>query len=89
MFRDLHREGLDPWGTTWLLLTGTRPTHYVELAAEAERRGIESLSAHEAYLADLPWHPAPADLISGALKQQGELAGVDRAVTFAVHRLRG
>ena len=89
MFRDLHREGLNPWGATWLLLTGTRPTHYVELDAEAERRGTESLSAHEAYLADLLWHPAPADLIPGALKQQGELAGVDRAVAFAAHRLRG
>lgn len=89
VFRDLHREGLNPWGATWLLLTGTRPTHYVELGAEAERRGTESLSAHEAYLADLLWHPAPADLIPGALKQQGELAGVDRAVAFAAHRLRG
>ncbi|HMR50629.1 MAG TPA: PIG-L family deacetylase [Arachnia sp.] len=89
VFRDLLDEGLEPWGTTWLLLTGTRPTRYVELDAEAERRGVESLTAHKAYLADLPWHPAPSELIPGALKQMGGQAGVDHAVTLAALRLRG
>lgn len=89
VFRDLADAGLEPWGTTWLLLTGTPPTHYVEVDEEAERRAIASLGAHEAYLADLPWHPAPEEMIPGVLKGQGELAGVRRAVTFAAHRLRG
>lgn len=83
------QRGSRPWGTTWLLLTGTKPTHYVALDAEDERRGVASLTAHEAYLADLPWHPAPGDFIPEMLKQQGESAGVERAVVIAAHRLRG
>lgn len=89
VFRELADEGLEPWGATWLLLTGTEPTHFVELDAEAERRAVASLAAHKAYLADLPWHPTPENLVSGVLGQQGERAGVERAVAFAVHRLRG
>ncbi|MDF1489664.1 PIG-L deacetylase family protein [Tessaracoccus caeni] len=89
VFRHLIEEGLEPWGTTWLLLTGTQPTHYVEVDEEAERRAVASLNAHEAYLADLPWHPKPDDMIPDILKGNGELAGVERAITFAVHRLRG
>ncbi len=89
VFRDLADEGLEPWGVTWLLLTGTSPTHYVELDADDEGRGIASLSAHEAYLADLPWHPTPQDLVSGVLGQHGERAGCARALTFGVHRQRG
>lgn len=89
VFRDLVDEGLEPWGVTWLLLTGTRPTHFVAVDADAEARAVESLSAHKAYLADLPWHPAPGEFIPGMLKEQGETAGVDRAVVFAAHRLRG
>ncbi|MBK7820607.1 MAG: PIG-L family deacetylase [Tessaracoccus sp.] len=89
VFRDLLDEGLEPWGTTWLLLTATKPTHFVALDADDERRGVASLTAHEAYLADLPWHPAPQDFIPEMLKRQGELAGVERAVTLAAQRLRG
>lgn len=89
VFRELADEALEPWGITWLLLTGAAPTHHVALDAEDEARAVASLAAHEAYLADLPWHPAPGDLIPGALRRQGEAAGVERAVTFAAHRLRG
>lgn len=89
VFRDLvDDEGLEPWGVTWLLLNATTPTHFVELDADDERRAVASLSAHKAYLADLPWHPAPEDLISGALKGQGEAAGVERALVLAAHRQR-
>lgn len=89
VFRDLVDEGLEPWGVTWLLLTGTRPTHFVEIDADAERRAVESLAAHKAYLADLPWHPSPDEFVPGLLSQQGEAAGVERAVAFAAQRLRG
>lgn len=88
VFRELTDEGVQPWGATWLLLTATRPTHYVALDEKAERRAVASLTAHEAYLADLPWHPTPEDLVTGVLKEQGALAGLPRAVTFAAHRLR-
>lgn len=88
VFRELLDDGLEPWGATWLLLTGARPTHYVEIDDEDERRAIASLTAHEAYLADLPWHPAPDDLISGMLTEQGRAVGVERAIGFTVHRLK-
>ena len=61
----------------------------VEIDADAERRAVESLAAHKAYLADLPWHPSPDEFVPGLLSQQGEAAGVERAVVFAAQRLRG
>lgn len=82
-------EGLEPWGTTWLLLTGGKPTHYVEVSDADVERAVASLSAHEAYLADLPWHPKPEDMIPGFLAESGLSAGVPFAVTFEAHRLRG
>lgn len=89
VFPELIRdEDLAPWGTTWLLLTGSEPTHYVAINHTGVNRAIASLSAHEAYLADLPWHPAPQDAIPQMLQAQGALAGVPHAVTFAAHRLR-
>ncbi|RGE22482.1 PIG-L deacetylase family protein [Leucobacter sp. wl10] len=84
----LRDEDLSPWGATWLMLTGSRPTNYVEIGEEAERRAVASLAAHEAYLADLPWHPAPEEAIPEMLRAQGSAAGVPRAVAFTVHRLR-
>ncbi len=84
-----REEDLPPWGVSWLLLYATRPTHFLEVSPEAVDKAVASLSAHAAYLADLPWHPAPAEVIPGALAAQGEPAGVPHAVTFAAHRLRG
>lgn len=84
----LSQEDLAPWGADMLLLTGGDASHFVEISADAERRAIASLAAHEAYLADLPWHPAPRDFVPGLLSGMGENAGVPRAVTFALHRLR-
>ncbi|MBK0421436.1 PIG-L family deacetylase [Leucobacter sp. CSA2] len=90
VFRELAEdEGLEPWGATFLLLTGTEPTHYVEIGTAAEEKAVASLAAHREYLADLPWHPAPADFVPGLLRGHGERAGVPLAMTFARHRLRG
>jgi LmbE family N-acetylglucosaminyl deacetylase len=89
VFPDLVREeDLAPWGATWLLLTGTQPTHFVEVSSDAVHTAVASLEAHTEYLADLPDHPRPADFIPGLLAAQGESAGVANAVTFATHRLR-
>lgn len=84
----LRDEDLAPWGATWLLLTGTEPTHFVPVDPSSVERAVASLSAHEAYLADLPWHPDPQDAIPQMLAGQGQAAGVEHAVTFAAHRLR-
>ena len=90
VFRELAEvEGLEPWGATQVLFTGTSPTHFVEVSEPSAEAAVRSLASHEAYLADLSWHPTPRDLVGGVLERGGELSGVDRAVTFARYALRG
>lgn len=84
----LRDEDLAPWGAKLMLLTGTTPTHFLALDAAAEEAAVCSLLAHEAYLADLPWHPDPRVFIPEMLAEQGHRNGVDRAISFAAHRLR-
>lgn len=84
----LRDEGLEPWGATWLLLTGSAPTHIVAIDEDDERLAVASLAAHAAYLADLPWHPAPEAFIPEMLQQMGRLGGAPRGVAFSAHRLR-
>jgi len=89
VFPQLLRDGLGPWGAKWLFITASsHPTHYVEVTEDGRDRAVRSLEAHKAYLADLPWHPAPADLVDGVLSGGGKAAGVQRAVVFDVHKLR-
>lgn len=85
----LRDEDLAPWGTTWLLLTGAEPTHAVVIGEASVRRAVASLTAHEAYLADLPWHPAPAEFIPEMLREMGSAAGTPHAVCFRALRMRG
>ena len=58
------------------------------LPSEAVAAGVRSLERHEAYLADLPDHPAPASFIPEMLRAGGEAMGVRHAATFRAHRLR-
>jgi len=90
VFPELARdEGLPRWAVTWLLVAGdTRPTHGVEVTGEPLERGIASLEAHAAYLADIPGHPSPRELLTAVTAGQGEALGVDHAVLFRVHHLR-
>lgn len=82
-------EGLPKWAVTWFLVGGDpRPTHAVDVSGEPLEHGIASLEAHTAYLADLPGHPAPRDLITGATSGAGEALGVPHAVAFGAHKLR-
>ena len=89
VFPQLLRDGLEPWGARWLFVVGSsQPTHHVAVTEDGRDRAVRSLEAHKAYLADLPWHPAPADLVDGILTGGGRAAGVPRAVVFGVHKLR-
>ena len=89
VFPELIRdEDLAPWGAKLMLLTGTTPSHFVAIEAESEDAAVRSLLAHKAYLADLPWHPDPRVFIPEMLADQGRRNGVDRAISFAAHRLR-
>ncbi|HIY67105.1 MAG TPA: PIG-L family deacetylase [Candidatus Agrococcus pullicola] len=88
VFPELAQAGLEPWGVTWMLLTGGSPTHCVEASPKAVELAVASLAAHEQYLADLPWHPAPRDFIPEMLAEQGRSAGFEFGVAFDAHRLK-
>ena len=90
VFSDLAtEEKLPKWGVTWLLVSGdASPTHAVDVSGEALEGGIASLEAHEAYLADLGWHPTPRDLLTGFTADVGRAIGVANAVAFRAHKLR-
>lgn len=68
-----------------LLLTGTQPTHYVEVSESSVQKSVASLAAHEHYLADLPDHPAPESFIPPMLAATGKPVGVPYAMGFAQH----
>ncbi|MCA0295300.1 MAG: PIG-L family deacetylase [Actinobacteria bacterium] len=82
-------EGLPKWGPTWLLVAGhSRPTHGVDISGEPLELGIASLEAHAGYLAAIPGHPAPRDMIGGFTAQAGQALGVANAVLFRAFKLR-
>ncbi|WP_454294952.1 PIG-L deacetylase family protein [Salana multivorans] len=82
VFRDLaEQEELEPWKVGRLLVAGgAAPTHAIDVTGEPLERGIASLEAHEAYLAALPWHPAPRDMLTEMTTDGGSAAGVEHAV---------
>lgn len=83
VFTELLDEGLEPWSARWLLSSShPRPTHGVDVTGEPLERGIASLEAHAQYLAALPGHPAPRDLISSITAMQGRAMGVPHAALF-------
>lgn len=77
-------EGLENWGTDWLLVAGSAtPTHFVDVTGEPLERGIASLEAHAEYLAALPDHPAPQDMLTEISAETGKAAGgVAAAIGF-------
>jgi hypothetical protein len=54
----------------------------VDISGEPLERGIASLEAHTEYLAAIPGHPAPRDMMSGFTALQGKAMGVANAVLF-------
>ena len=83
VFPELLDEGLQPHSVRWLIVgADPRPTHGVDVTGEPLERGIASLEAHEQYLAALPGHPAPRQMIPGFTAWQGKAMGVPHAVLF-------
>jgi len=84
-------EGLEPHSVRWFIvpgLAGSGATHGVDVTGEPLRRGVASLEAHSAYLAALPGHPAPADMIPMFAAMSGKAMGVEHAVLFRAHDLQ-
>ncbi|RXW32877.1 PIG-L deacetylase family protein [Propioniciclava flava] len=90
VFPDLAEAGLSPWGAQWLLVGGTdAPIHGVALSEGDVDAAVASLSAHQAYLADLGDHyPSPDDLLRPTFRAHGEGLGVPDAYAFTAYRLR-
>ena len=77
---DAIRDADNPWVFTYLdqpawkvirllIAAPGEPTHRMRVDDEAVRAGIESLSRHERYLAELPDHPKPAEFVPMMLEQ--------------------
>jgi LmbE family N-acetylglucosaminyl deacetylase len=83
---------LEPHNVRWLLIPGlpgaSDVTHGVDVTGEPLRRGIASLEAHAGYLAAIPGHPAPADIIPMFAAMNGTALGVEHAVLFRAHDLQ-
>jgi LmbE family N-acetylglucosaminyl deacetylase len=88
----IDEEGLEPCSPRWILIPGPAggfdPTHGVDVTGESAQRGVASLEAHAAYLAALPGHPKPADLIPMLLAMNGKAMGVEHAVLFKAYDLQ-
>lgn len=85
LFTEQFHEGLTAWDTQTTLLTGTEPTHFVEISATALDTAVASLAAHRQYLADIPDHPTPGDFVPEMLFEMGRAAGVEFAMAFAAY----
>ncbi|HCX85196.1 MAG TPA: GlcNAc-PI de-N-acetylase, partial [Micrococcales bacterium] len=85
VFRELVAEGLEPWKAPRLVVTGhSALTHGIDVSGEPLERGIASLEAHAAYLAALPDHPAPREMLTGMTASQGPRVGTSHAVLVHV-----
>jgi LmbE family N-acetylglucosaminyl deacetylase len=83
VFRELLDEGLEPWSPRWLLVAGDpAPTHGVDVTGDPLERGIASLEAHAEYLAGIPGHPPPRQMLTGITALLGPQMGAAHAVLF-------
>lgn len=89
VFRDLIDEGLQPWSGVRAIWAGGSPEarHAVDITDTFEY-GVESLSAHEAYLAGLDGHPDPSEFLEGMARADGTRLGTRFAVSFEVYPLQ-
>lgn len=89
VFRELREdEGLEPWKARALLVAGhPTPTHAKTVDATQVQSAIDSLRAHEAYLAHVAGHPLPEEFIPEILTGGGEAAGSEHAVVLRVFEL--
>ena len=86
VFPELREEGLEPWSTRWLLVSGAaQPTHGVDVTGEPLERGIAALEAHERYLAAIPGHPPARAMLTMITKMLGASLGVEHAVLFRAY----
>lgn len=84
VFRELAEdEGLAAWSARALLVAGhPAPTHAKSVGPAQVQAAVDSLRAHEAYLAHVEGHPLPEEFIPEILAAGGAAAGTEHAVTL-------
>lgn len=92
VFRELSdQEGLDPWGATWLLVPNAGgPDRLIGLSERDLERGVRSLEAHEAYLAELGGDFDAREMLQEMTSQYARLnrsTPVDRALGVRAYRM--
>ena len=89
VFRELGEvEGLAPWSARALLVAGhPAPTHAKAVDAAQVQAAVDSLRAHEAYLAHVEDHPRPEEFIPAILAEGGAASGSAHAVVLRVFDL--
>ncbi|WP_120002955.1 PIG-L deacetylase family protein [Nesterenkonia muleiensis] len=75
VFRELREdEGLEAWGTQWLLVAGAGPTHLIDVSGAPVEHAVRSLQAHKAYLKELGDHMDPQDVVESITGEAAQLA---------------
>src|SRR5699024_1925848 len=82
-FTEQFHDGLQPWDTQTIILTGTDPTHFVEVSDSAVEKAGAWRAEHHEYIADLTNHPGPDELVTEMLQDVGTAASVPYAMGFA------
>jgi LmbE family N-acetylglucosaminyl deacetylase len=85
VFRDLLDAGLEPWGGVRAVLVSGSPeaTHAVDVT-DHFAKGVDSLKAHEAYLAGLSEQMDPEEFLEAIARMTGARLGCRYAVSFEV-----
>lgn len=73
-------EGAEAWAVSLLLVAGSQDTHAIPVGKQSVDLAVASLSAHKAYLAALPNHVPPEELVTAILGRTGKAAGCDYAL---------
>jgi LmbE family N-acetylglucosaminyl deacetylase len=89
VFRELaEQEGLAPWSAARIAVVGhPGPTHAKPVGPDQVRAAVDSLRAHEAYLAHIGDHPLPEEFLPEILAEGGRAAGSAHAVVMRVFEL--
>ena len=89
VFPEQLGAGLEPWGGVTEVWAASSPDarHAVEIT-ESFQAGVDSLSAHKAYIDGLGWeHFDPEEFLEGMARATGTAMGVPMATAFEVFPL--
>jgi LmbE family N-acetylglucosaminyl deacetylase len=90
IFPELVDDGLEPWsGVSHVYVMGSNTPSFAVDVTETLETGVDSLRAHDAYLAGLGREFDPEQFLRGMTAGPGEAIGVPHAVAFGRVQLAG